>query len=67
MDSVKRTLCSEAKNLSMADKIDIMRKVKSKYPERLNKSATGTHINLDRLDDELINELYELVKHRLHI
>jgi hypothetical protein len=67
MDSIKRTIVAEGRNLTDADKREIIRKVKQTNPETLKSSRNGTHIILNKLPDSVVTDIYDFIRKRLNL
>ena len=67
MLSYKRTICAEAKNLVYEDKVEIIRLIKSYDSSKLKSAPNGTHIDLSKLPDSVIMEIYGFIKRKLSL
>jgi hypothetical protein len=67
MDIEKEVICCEAIHLSREDKIHILKMVKRYDASMLKKFPDGTRIRLDSLTEDLVQNIYDYMKHKLNL
>jgi hypothetical protein len=67
MQVYKEIICAEAVNLSKEDKRAIIRIVKKHDKEKAKRVGGGTRIVLDYLPDNVVKDIYTLIRVKLEL